>query len=156
MRAAETTKPKTYEIDVADVEYLRHGGKPLLARIFRPKGPGPFPIMADLHGGAWCNQDRTGDTVLCEAMARAGIIVAALDWRMPPDASYPGAQVDINYAVRWLKAKAAAWNGRGDKIGLVGISSGGHQAMLAAMRPADRRYAALSSPEVAGKEPLWL
>ncbi len=152
MRTAETTKPKTYEIDVTDVEYLRHGDKPLLARIFRPKGPGPFPVMADLHGGAWCNQDRTGDTVLCDAMARAGIIVAALDWRMPPDASYPGAQADINYAVRWLKAKAATWNGRGERIGLIGISSGGHLAMLAAMRPADSRYAALTSPEVKGQD----
>lgn len=149
MRATEAIK--TYDIDVADVEYLRHGGKPLLARLFRPKGAGPFPIMADLHGGAWCNQDRTGDKVLCEAMARSGIIVAALDWRMPPDAPYPASLADINYAVRWLKAKAATWNGRPGRVGLVGISSGGHQAMLAAMRPADERYAALASPDIAGQ-----
>src|SRR5215475_6498110 len=27
-----------YDIDVADVEYLRHGDKPLLARVFKPRG----------------------------------------------------------------------------------------------------------------------
>ena len=59
--AAATAKPiqatQTYDIDVEDVEYLRHGDKPLLARLFKPKGAGPFPLMVDLHGGAWCNGD---------------------------------------------------------------------------------------------------
>lgn len=149
-RAAEATR--TYEFDVADVEYIRHGDKPYLARVFRPKGAGPFPVMIDLHGGAWCNQDRTTNTELSEAMAHSGIVVVALDWRMPPDAPYPAAQADINYGVRWAKAKAAGWNGRSDKVGIVGISSGGHQAMLAAMRPADERYAGISSPDVKGKD----
>ena len=40
----------TYEIDVQDVEYLRHGETPLLARLFIPRGSGPFPIMVELHG----------------------------------------------------------------------------------------------------------
>jgi len=42
----------TYDIDVADVEYLRHGDKPLLATVFKPRGSGPFPIMVELHGGS--------------------------------------------------------------------------------------------------------
>jgi hypothetical protein len=29
---------KTHEFDVEDVEYLRHGDKPLLARVFKPRG----------------------------------------------------------------------------------------------------------------------
>ena len=47
-----------YDIDVADVEYLRHEDKPLLARLFKPRGSGPFPIMVELHGGAWFRGDR--------------------------------------------------------------------------------------------------
>ena len=43
----------THDIDVADVEYLRHGDSRLLARLFKPRGSGPFPIMVELHGGAW-------------------------------------------------------------------------------------------------------
>ena len=41
-----------YELEVQDVEYLRHGGKPLLARLFKPRGEGPFPLIVELHGGA--------------------------------------------------------------------------------------------------------
>ena len=32
---------RTYEIAVEDVEYLRHGDKPLLARLYSPRGTGP-------------------------------------------------------------------------------------------------------------------
>jgi hypothetical protein len=38
------------------VEYLRHGDKPLLARIYKPRGAGPFPAMVECHGGAWCHE----------------------------------------------------------------------------------------------------
>jgi acetyl esterase/lipase len=46
------------EFDVEDVEYLRHGDKPLLARVFKPQGAGPFPALVEVHGGAWCQSDR--------------------------------------------------------------------------------------------------
>ena len=52
------SKQSTYEIEVQDVEYLRHGDQPMLARVFRPIGAGPFPIMVELHGGAWVRGDR--------------------------------------------------------------------------------------------------
>jgi acetyl esterase len=54
--------------------------------------------------------------------------------------------VDINYAIRWLKARAAQLQTRPDIVGIVGASSGGHLAMLAAMRPNDPRYAAIPLP----------
>jgi acetyl esterase/lipase len=132
-----------HEIDVEDVEYLRHGGKPLLARLLRPRGTGPFPLVVDLHGGAWCRGDRLDDAATNEALARSGLAVAALDFRMPPDTSYPGSLADIHYAIRWLKSRAGELRVRPDSVGLMGISSGGHQAMLLAMRPRDPRYAAL-------------
>jgi acetyl esterase len=135
-----------YEIKVEDVEYLRHGDTSLLMRLYRPQGTGPFPIMVELHGGAWCRQDRLADKVIHEALARSGVVVAALDFRQPPVASYPGSCQDINYAIRWLKAKASELGGRADLIGSMGNSSGGHLAMMLAMKPFDARYAALPLP----------
>jgi acetyl esterase len=133
----------SYEIDVEDVEYLRHADKALLARIYKPRGPGPFPLVIDLHGGAWCKKDRTSDAGTDEPLARSGVVVVALDFRMPPDAKYPASLQDINYAIRWCKARAPALKIDPDRVGILGVSSGGHQAMLAAMRPRDSRYAAL-------------
>jgi acetyl esterase len=147
MAASAISKPMpshtASEFTVDDVEYLSHDGSPLLLRLFVPKGAGPFPLMIDLHGGAWCGQDRTSDAMFNEALARSGVAVAALDFRMPPVAGYPASLADINYATRWLKSRAAELRVRASRVGMIGISSGGHQAMLAAMRPRDERYAAI-------------
>jgi len=138
--------PKTYAIDIEDVEYLRHGDTSLLARLFKPRGPGPFPLIVELHGGAWNLGDRLMDVALNAPLAQSGVVVAALDFRMPPVASYPASLADINYAIRWLKTQATAWGSRPDWVGVLGSSSGAHQAMLAGMRPRDPRYAALPLP----------
>jgi len=135
-----------YEIDVEDVEYLRHGDKALLARIYRPRGEGPFPLVIDLHGGAWTKKDRTSDAGTDEPLAKSGVVVVALDFRMPPDGKYPASLQDVNYAIRWCKSRAAELRTSPDRIGILGVSSGGHQAMLAAMRPRDARYSALALP----------
>jgi acetyl esterase/lipase len=142
-----TSSHGAHAFSTEDVEYLNSNGSPLLLRLFKPAGAGPFPLMIDLHGGAWCSQDRTSDAMFNEALARSGVVVAALDFRMPPVAGYPASLADINYAIRWLKARAGALKARADRVGMIGISSGGHLAMLAAMRPRDTRYAAI---ELAG------
>ena len=40
--------------------------------------------------------------------------------------------------IRWLKARAGELKSRTDRVGLLGVSSGAHQAMLSALRPRDR------------------
>jgi acetyl esterase/lipase len=142
------TAPGTieYEIDVEDVEYLRHGDIGLLVRLFKPRGEGPFPAVVELHGGAWCLGDRFQDTSINEQLARNGIVVAALDFRVPPAASYPGSLIDINYGIRWLKTQAERLGTLPEMVCTFGISSGGHQAMLLGMRPQDSRYSSIQLP----------
>ncbi len=135
-----------YEFDIEDIEYLRHGDKPLLARLYKPRGKGPFPLMVEVHGGAWCRGTRLNNKVIHEKLARSGVVVVALDFRMPPEAGYPDTIADVNYAVRWCKSRAAGLNSDPRRVGLLGTSSGGHIAMLVAMKPGDPRYAALPLP----------
>jgi len=136
-----------YDIDVEDIEYLRHGDKPLLARVYKPRGTGPFPLIVDVHGGAWCKKDRTADAGTDAPLARSGVVVVALDFRMGVEGRYPASLADVNYAIRWCKARARAFGSRPERVGVLGVSSGGHQAMLAAMRPDDPRYSAIALPE---------
>jgi acetyl esterase len=135
-----------HEIDIQDVEYLRHGDRPLLARLFTPRGAGPFPLIVELHGGAWCRGDRLNDTTMNEPLARSGVVVASLDFRMPPEASYPASLVDISYAIRWFKSRAGQYKSRPELVGIMGASSGSHQAMLLALKPREPKYAALPLP----------
>ena len=134
-----------FEVDVRDVEYQSLAGKPWLARIYQPKGTGPFPTIVDVHGGAWHNGDRTNNGGIDRALAARGILVAAVDFRQPPEAGYPASICDINLAVRWLKLHAAEFNGTG-AVGAFGNSSGGHQVVLGALRPRHASYTALPLP----------
>ncbi len=133
------------EVIVKDVEYLRHGERPLLARLYKPEGKGPFAAVVDLHGGAWTSGDRSGTEGLDRSLAKAGFFVASLDFRHAAD-GYPASLIDINYAIRWLKAHAARFCIEPKRVGIAGQSSGGHLAMLAAMRPFDPRYASIPLP----------
>ena len=136
---------QSFDYTVGDFNYVEHPDGPQRLRLFMPDGTGPFPAVIDLHGGAWCNQDLKDCEFRDLALVRAGFAVAALNFRHA-GSGYPTSLVDINYAIRWLKAHAGKLNVRADAVGLSGQSSGGHLAMLAAMRPADPRYAALPSP----------
>jgi acetyl esterase len=134
-----------YEVDERDVEYQRQAGKPWLARIYQPKGAGPFPTIVDVHGGAWHNGDRTNNAGVDRSLAAKGILVAAVDFRQPPEAGYPASICDVNLAVRWLKAHADEFNGT-TAVGAFGNSSGGHQVVLSALRPRHPAYSALPLP----------
>jgi acetyl esterase/lipase len=132
-----------HQIDIEEVEYLRHGGKSFFARIFRPRGSGPFPAVVEAHGGAWCEGNRTNNDTINSAVAKGGVVVAALDFRNPPDATYPGSVADINYGVRWLKSQAQRFNTLPEMVGSMGTSSGGHLVVLNGLKPGDPRYAAV-------------
>lgn len=117
----------------------------LQVRLFTPAGKGPFPAVIDIHGGAWCGGDLADGQARNEALAASGIAVAAINFRHGAD-GYPTSLADINYAIRWLKAGAGSeLNIDPARVGLSGNSSGGHLAMLAAMRPRDPRYGVLPS-----------
>jgi acetyl esterase/lipase len=138
---------KRYEIKVWDLEYRRDPVRTLMARVYQPQGEGPFPALLDVHGGAWNDQDRTADAPVDERLAASGILVVAIDVRLAREAPYPGSVADVNYGIRWLKAKAREWNGEPDTLGALGSSSGGHVLELCAMRPHDARYTAYPLPE---------
>ena len=134
-----------FDLAVSEVEFRRNiAGRMLMARIYQPQGPGPFPTVLDLHGGAWNRKDRFAEEPMDRALAASGLLVVAVDLTVAPEAPYPACVQDANYTVRWLKTKAQTWNGDTTKIGVYGSSSGGHVAELLAMRPRDRRYNAIA------------
>ncbi len=131
-----------------DVQYRTVDGVPLLAKLYRPQGQGPFPAVVGVHGGAWTSGDRNNNQVIDAALAAAGVVVLALDFRLAPGAPYPASVADVNFGTRWLKANAEKFGSRADWVGMVAGSSGGHQGLLSALRPNDPRYADATAPEL--------
>jgi acetyl esterase len=137
-----------YEISVHETEYRRsRKGRPLMARVYQPKGTGPFPVLLDLHGGAWNNKDRFANQTMARAVAASGVLVASIDLTLAPDAPYPASIQDANYGVRWLKWKAPGWQGDPSTVGILGSSTGGHIGELVGMKPRDPKYAAIPLKE---------
>ena len=133
------------DIKVSEVPFRKTAkGRQLMARIYQPQGKGPFPVVLDLHGGAWNRKDRLAEQPMDRALAASGLLVVAVDLTLAPEAPYPACVQDANYAVRWLKANAARWKGDVSRLGVYGSSSGGHVAELLAMRPHDPRYVAIA------------
>jgi acetyl esterase len=138
----------TFDVTVAEVPLrTNQAGRTLMARIYQPTGAGPFPTVLDLHGGAWNAKDRHAEEPMDRALASSGLLVVAIDMTLAAEAPYPACVQDANYAVRWLKANAARWNGDASKVGVYGSSSGGQVAELLAMRPHDARYNAIPLPQ---------
>jgi acetyl esterase/lipase len=150
-RSIMTTKydPKArFDIDVFEVPLRKTAkGRQLMAKVYQPKGKGPFPVLLDLHGGAWNNKDRTANEPMARAIAASGVLVVSPDMTLAAEAPYPACVQDAHYAVRWLKMKAPGWNGDPSTLGILGSSSGGHVGQLIAMKPRDPKYAALPLAE---------
>lgn len=140
----------THTVEIRDFEYRRTEDGPLLARLYQPAGNGPFPALIEVHGGAWAAGDRLNNAPLDLALAKSGIVVLAVDFRMPPRHRYPASIADIHYATRWLKAHAQEFASRADLVAGLGTSSGAHQLLLSALKPHDSRYAALPLAEAPG------
>ncbi len=138
-------KPR-YDVVVEEHECPRPDGTMMALRVARPAGKGPFPAAIDIHGGGWVLHDRHWNARIDDTLAAQGIVMAAPEFRKPPEYKYPVSIADNHLAIRWLKANAASLDTRPDLVGGIGTSSGGHQLMLCALRPFDARYGALALP----------
>ncbi len=129
-----------------DVTFRTDTPGPLVATLFRPSGAA-IAAVVEVHGGAWTSGDRTMNLAIARHLAANGIAVLALDFRMPPEAAYPVTVTDVAAGVRWMRTHAPDVGTVPARVGLLGTSSGGHLALLAALRPFDERYA---GPPLAG------
>jgi len=113
-------------IDKKDVEYARPGGKPVLLDLHVPDGPGPFAAAILVHGGGFDEGSKsTNVRPLFEPLANAGFAWFSIDYRLAPEFRFPQANDDLNSAIRWVKANAAAYRVDVSKIAIIGESAGG-------------------------------
>jgi acetyl esterase/lipase len=118
-----------------DVTYATAGGVALKLDLYFPAGAGgePAPVVVYLHGGGWRNGSKSiggwMKNVTGELLGR-GYVVAAVDYRLVPDVTWPAFFHDVKAAVRFLRASAGKYHFDPDRIGTWGTSAGGHLAAL--------------------------
>ena len=110
-----------------DLVYANVAGKPLGLDLHLPPGVKHPPLLVFIHGGAWTTGSKTQYPTFL--LAR-GFAVASLDFRSSNEAPFPADVFDIKAGIRYLRAKAALYGYRTDRIAIVGASSGAHLAQL--------------------------
>ncbi|GIL39092.1 acetylesterase [Rhodospirillales bacterium TMPK1] len=113
-------------------------------RLYDPSPAKPKPALLYLHGGGWTffSLD-THDRVMREYAARAGIVVAGIDYALSPEAKFPVALEQAATAVRWLHRDGAAFGVDGARLTLGGDSAGGNLSVAACLKLRDEGDAGL-------------
>lgn len=133
------------------------GGGSVPARIYTPKGKGPFPVIVYFHGGGWVIGTLDAYDATPRALANAtGAIVVAASYRQAPEHKFPAAHDDAFAAYQWVLANAAGFGGDATRVAVAGESAGGNLAINTAIRARDAgvtapRHMLLVYP-VAGKD----
>jgi len=132
--AAPAADPR-YEVDYKPaVEYGTGAGAKLLLDIAVPKGADtPRPALVFIHGGGWAAGNRSIYTAQLKDAAARGYAAVSVSYRFAPKHVFPAQVEDCKCAVRWLRAHARMLNIDPKRIGAVGISAGGHLAMMLAL-----------------------
>ncbi|MFA6958150.1 MAG: alpha/beta hydrolase [Thermoanaerobaculia bacterium] len=106
------------------MEFANVGGQSLKLDLFIPSGNGPFPVIVSVHGGSWTSGTR--DQGLAVVQVDRGYAVANVDYRLAPQSIWPAQVEDTKAAVRWLRANSGRFDLDPGRIGVMGLSAGGH------------------------------
>ncbi len=88
-----------------------------------------YPLIVFIHGGAWEVGDKS--LMTCQRQFNdCGYAVASLNYRLTHEAPYPAQMIDCKKAISWLRSHARLLRLDGNRIGVWGISAGGHLAAL--------------------------
>ena len=104
-----------------------------------------LPVVIYLHGGAWRNGSYENLASGAWQLAQSGFAVVAVEFRSSDEAIYPAPIDDCRAAIGWIKKNAKNYSLDPNKIGVYGVSTGGHLAALLALTSSTVKCAAIES-----------
>ncbi len=87
------------------------------------------PLIVFIHGGAWQSGDKSMAPNPSD-FTRRGYALASINYRLIGQTSHPAQIEDCEAAINWLRAHAATFRLDPNRIGVWGMSAGGHLAAL--------------------------
>jgi acetyl esterase/lipase len=122
--------------ELRNVTFPTAGGPSELLDVYLPNDaapPGGRPVLVAVHGGGWRRLDKTGyGERIASAFVPAGYVVVAPNYELsaPGKSSWPANLEDVQGAVEWVRANAAALDVNANEIAAIGESAGANLASL--------------------------
>jgi acetyl esterase len=102
---------------------------PIGARIYRPHGTPPSPVVVYLHGGGWVVGDLdTHDATTSALAARSGCVVVSVDYRLAPEHPFPAGLEDCYDALAHVAANGDGLGVDPSRLAVAGDSAGANLA----------------------------
>jgi acetyl esterase/lipase len=107
----------------------------LMLDFYPAVGRSPSPCVVAIHGGGWSMGDRRESPVIPRFyhwLASEGYSVAAIDYRLAPQAIWPAQRNDVLAAIAFLRSNSGRLKIDPQRIVLLGRSAGAELAEVAA------------------------
>ena len=127
--------PTSADVMERTISYAARDGKPLSLRLYSLTARALRPTIVVIYGGAWRSGAPTQSENVSRSLAARGFAVAAIDYRHAPQFNFPAQIDDVNLALAMLRDSSARWGIDSTRMAVLGRSSGGHLAELAAFTP---------------------
>ncbi len=118
---------------IKDIAY-RPGSERGVLDLYLPDGAGPFPVVVVIHGGGWRQGEKERMREFGDVLSAAGIAAIAPNHRLTTTDPHPAQQDDIFAVLEWIAANAAEYRLDPSRVGLTGISAGGHLTALVGLK----------------------
>lgn len=107
--------------------------------LFVPRTKEKKPAVLYFPGGGFTSADHEKFLEMRYALACAGYVVAACEYRAVPN-KFPALLEDAKAAVRWMRAHASEFGVDANRIGLLGDSAGGHVVQMAGATNGEKNW----------------
>lgn len=117
----------------------RRSNRAMRMTLLVPRTTEKKPAIIYFPGGGFTTTDYEKFIEMRFALAKAGFVVAAAEYRVVPN-KFPAILEDGKSAVRFLKAHADAYGIDASKIGVLGDSAGGYLSQMVAVTGNEKQF----------------
>jgi acetyl esterase/lipase len=111
----------------------------LVSDVYAGAGAGPHPFVVVIHGGAWRGGQVGESPWVSRTLARSGITVIDVGYRLSPASRFPAAVGDVKCQLGRARERFAELGLDASRAALLGRSAGGQIALVAAYSAGDPR-----------------
>jgi acetyl esterase/lipase len=127
--------PRVDALVDSDIPFDSAAASSLLLDIYHPMQRGRYPVVVQVHGGAWQQGSPHENEDFARRLTAMGYAVVSLDHRRAPEYQWPAQLQDIRAGLAWIRDHSGRYGFDTARVALLGRSSGAQLALLAAYAP---------------------